>query len=58
MPTAPCPLRRARRMNVIAIAGDGPQGVVHRCGGFVRVPAVILDSTVVRLIGFPGGQPV
>ena len=45
-------------MTVIAIAGVGPQGVVHRCSRFVRVPAVRVDSTAAWLIGFPGGQLV
>ena len=43
-------------MAVISIAEVGPQGVVPRSGGFVRVPVVRVDSTVARLIGFPGDQ--
>ena len=45
-------------MTVIAIAGVGPQGVIHRSSRFVRVPAVRVDSTAVRLIGFLGDQLV
>ena len=41
-----------------AIAGVGPQGVVHRSSRFVRVPAVRVDSTTAWLIGFPGDQLV
>ena len=37
-------------MTVIAIAGVGPQGVVHRSSQFVRIPTVRVDSTVARLI--------
>ena len=43
-------------MTVIAIAVVGSQGVVPRSGGFVHVPVVRVDSTVARLIGFPGDQ--
>ena len=39
-------------MIVIAIAGVGPQGVVHRSSRFVRVPTVRVDSIAARLIGF------
>ena len=39
---------------MIAIAAFGPQGVVPRSSGFVRVPAVRVDSTAALLIGFPG----
>ena len=45
-------------MTVIAIAGVGPQGVVHRCSRFARVPTVRVDSTTVRRIGFPRGKLV
>ena len=45
-------------MNVIAIAGVGPQGVVHRSSWFTRAPAVRGDSTAAQLIGFPGDQLV
>ena len=45
-------------MTVIAIAGAGPEGVVPRRGRFARAPVVRVDSTVVRLISFPGDQPV
>ena len=45
-------------MTVIAIVGAGPQGVVHRRSWFARVPIVRVDSTVARLIGFPGDQLV
>ena len=45
-------------MTVIAIAGVGPRGVVHRSSWFVRVPVLRVDSTVARLIGFPGDQLV
>ena len=41
-------------MTVIAIAEVGPQGVVQRSSRYARAPAVRVDSTVVRLIGFPG----
>ena len=43
-------------MTVIAIVGAGPQGVVHLSSRFARVPAVRVDSTVARLIVFPGDQ--
>ena len=52
------PLRRAGRMTMIAIAGVGPQGVVHRSSWFARAPAVRVDSTTARLIGFPRDQLV
>ena len=45
-------------MTVIAIAGVGPQGVVHRSSQFARAPTVRADSTIVQLIGFPGDQLV
>ena len=45
-------------MTVIAIAGVDPQGVVHRSTCFARAPAVRVDSTAARLIGFPGDQLV
>ena len=57
-PAALYPPRRAGRMTVIAIAGVGPQGVVHRSSRFARAPAVRVDSTAARLIGFPGDQLV
>ena len=43
-------------MAVIAITAVGPQGVVPRRGGFVLVPVVRVDSTVARLISFPGDE--
>ena len=43
---------------MIAIAGVGPQGVVHRSSWFVRAPVVRVDSTAARLIGFPRDQLV
>ena len=52
------PLRLAGRMDVIAIAGVRPQGVVHRSNRFACAPAVRADSIVARLIGFPGDQLV
>ena len=52
------PPRRAGRMTVIAIAGVGPQGVVHRSSRFMRAPAMRADSTAMRLISFPGDQLV
>ena len=45
-------------MILIAIVGASLQGVVHRSNRFVRVPAVRVDSTAARLIGFPGDQLV
>ena len=45
-------------MTLIAIAGVGPQGVVHHSSWFVRVPTVRVDSIVTRLIGFPEDQLV
>ena len=45
-------------MTVIAIAGVGPQGVVHRSSRFTRAPVVRVDNTVAWLIGFPGDQLV
>ena len=52
------PPKRAGWMTVIAIAGVGPQWVVQRSIRFARAPAVRVDSTVTRLIGFPGDQLV
>ena len=43
-------------MTMIAIAGVGPQWVVQRSIRFARAPAVRVDSTAARLIGFPGDQ--
>ena len=43
---------------MIAIAGIGPQGVVHRISRFARAPAVRVDSNASQLIGFPGDQLV
>ena len=45
-------------MIVIAIAGVDPQGLVHWSTRFARVPVVRVDSTVVRLTGFPEYQLV
>ena len=45
-------------MTVIAIVRAGPQGVAPRKGRFTRAPVVRVDSTIARLIGFPGDQPV
>ena len=45
-------------MTVIAITGVGPQGVVHPSSRFVHIPAVRVDSTAARLIGFPRDQLV
>ena len=45
-------------MTVISIAGVGPQGVVHRSSRFARAPAMRVDSTTARLIGFPRDQLV
>ena len=43
---------------MIAIARVGSQGVVLRSGQLARVLVERSDNTVVRLIGFPGGQLV
>ena len=43
-------------MIVIALVRAGPQGVVRRSSRFARVPAVRVDSTIARLIGFPRDQ--
>ena len=43
-------------MTVIAITGVDPQGVVCRSTRFARAPAVRVDSTAARLIGFPRDQ--
>ena len=45
-------------MIVIDIARVDPQGVVHLSSRFARAPIVRADSTVARLIGFPGDQLV
>ena len=45
-------------MIVIAIAGVGPQGVVHRSSRFVRAPVVRVDSAAAWLIGFLKDQLV
>ena len=41
---------------MIAIAGVGPQWVVQRSIRLARAPAVRVDSTAARLIGFPRDQ--
>ena len=51
-----CPPGRAGQMVVISIAAVGPQGVVPLSSEFVCIPVVRVDSTVARLIGFPGDQ--
>ena len=43
-------------MTVIAIAGDGPQGMLPRRCRLERAPVVRVDSTVARLTSFPGDQ--
>ena len=43
-------------MTVIAIAGAGPQGVLPQRHRLERSPVVRVDSTAVRLAGFPGDQ--
>ena len=43
-------------MTVIAIVRVDLQGVVRRSTHFARAPAVRVDSTAARLIGFPGDQ--
>ena len=45
-------------MIVISITRVDPQGVVRRSTSFTRAPAVRVDSTAARLIGFPGDQLV
>ena len=45
-------------MTLIAIARVDPQGVVHWNTRLARVPAVRVDNTVKRLIGFPEDQLV
>ena len=45
--------RRAGRMTVIAIVEVDPQGMVHWSIPLVRVPALRVDSIVVRLNWFP-----
>ena len=51
------PPRRAERMIVIAIAEVNPQGMVRWSTPLVRIPALRVDSIVVRLTGFPEGRP-
>ena len=43
-------------MTVIAIAEVDPQRMVHRNTPLVHVPALRVDSIVMRLTGFPEGQ--
>ena len=43
---------------MIAISRVGFQGVVFQSGQLARVLVERSDNTVVRLIGFPGGQLV
>ena len=45
-------------MTVIAITGVGPQWVVHQSSRFACAPAVRVDNTVARLIGFTRDQLV
>ena len=45
-------------MTVIAIAGVGPQGVVHQRIRFAHAPQVRVDSIAARLIDFPRDQLV
>ena len=52
------PPRQAGRMIVIAIFGVDLRGVVFRGTCFARAPAVRVDNTVARLIGFSGDQLV
>ena len=43
-------------MTVIAIAEIDPQGMVYWSTPLVNVPALRVDSIVVRLTGFPEGR--
>ena len=50
------PPGRAGRMTVIAIARAGPQGLLPRRCRLERASLVRVDSTAVRLTGFPRDQ--